>query len=145
MTIDFKNLKIKKSDYFASDDNSDIRLLYAEWARWCNEDMNGEWTIDAEDPNFPDYFVAIKSSDLIQRMWDGKTNEEKAAEKRAVRDSYLQIYVDPIVTNQLRWSDLSTEEQEVYKNYRKYLLDITEAEDWPETEVLTLDEWWNHQ
>lgn len=145
MIIDFKNLKIKKSDYFASDDNSDIRLLYAEWARWCNEDMNGEWTIDAEDPNFPDYFVTIKSEDLIQRMWDRKTEEEKALEKRAVRDNYLQMYVDPVTTNQLRWSDLSNEEQEVYKNYRKYLLNITEAKDWPETKILTLDEWWNHQ
>lgn len=140
-TIDFKNLKISKEEYFSSSDDSEIRQLYSEWAKWCNEDMGGEWTIDGESPEYPDYFVAIKSEDLIKRMWDGKTDEEKAAEKRAVRDNYLQMYVDPVTTNPLRWSDLSTEEQEVYKNYRQYLLNITESSNWPETNILTFDEW----
>lgn len=140
-TIDFKNLKISKEEYFSSSDDSEIRQLYAAWANWCNEDMQGEWTIDGENPEYPDYFVAIKSKDLLQRMWDAKTDEEKAAEKRTIRDCYLSMYVDPVVTNPLRWADLSAEEQDVYKSYRQYLLDITEAEDWPETNILTLDEW----
>lgn len=140
-TIDFKNQKIKKSDYFSSDDNSEIRQLYAAWAQWCNEDMQGEWTIDGESPEYPDYFVAIKSKDLLQRMWDAKTDEEKSAEKREIRNCYLSMYVDPIVTNPLRWADLSAEEQDVYKNYRQYLLNITEAEDFPETNILTFAEW----
>ena len=141
MSIDFTQLKISKKDYFASDENSEIRQLYSAWAQWCNEDMQGEWTIDGESQEYPDYFVAIKSKDLLQRIWDAKTDEEKSAEKREIRNCYLSMYVDPIVTNPLRWADLSAEEQEVYKNYRQYLLDITEAEDWPETNILTFDEW----
>lgn len=69
------------------------------------------------------------------------TDEEKAEKVRAKRNLYLQIYVDPIVSNPLRWADMSEEEQQNIVNYRKYLLAIPEQPGFPNIEVLTFDEW----
>lgn len=62
---------------------------------------------------------------------------------RAVRDSYLVEYVDKVVSNPLRWSDLSSEEQQAYKDYRRYLLDYTTEESWWENNPKTFEEWEN--
>lgn len=44
---------------------------------------------------------------------------------RAQRDSLLVTEVDPIVSNPLRWADLTAEQQQVLADYRRALLDIT--------------------
>lgn len=69
------------------------------------------------------------------------TTEEKAAKVRAKRNLYLEVYVDPIVSNPLRWVDLSEQEQQDIVNYRLYLLNIPEQPEFPDIEVLTFDEW----
>lgn len=50
---------------------------------------------------------------------------------RQQRDFLLMSKVDPIVTNPLRWADLTSEEQEELINYRRALLDITEQVGFP--------------
>lgn len=60
---------------------------------------------------------------------------------RQIRDDYLVKYIDTVVSNPLRWSDMSEEEQSVYQNYRRYLLDYTQTENWFENLPLTFDEW----
>lgn len=65
----------------------------------------------------------------------------KSEAVRAVRNSYLETYVDPIVSNPLRWGDMTAEEQQQYADYRRYLLDITESAEFPNVQVMTLDEW----
>lgn len=81
-------------------------------------------------------------------MYSGKiylTNDELIAAKqdniRAIRNSYLEQYVDPVASNPLRWADMTEEEQNVIKNYRTYLLGYTETENWYEQNPMTLDEW----
>ena len=69
------------------------------------------------------------------------TTEEKAAKVRSKRNLYLEVYVDPIVSNPLRWVDLSEQEQQDIVNYRLYLLNIPEQPEFPDIEVLTFDEW----
>ena len=69
------------------------------------------------------------------------TTEEKAVKVRAKRDLYLEVYVDPIVSNPLRWADLSEKEQQDIVNYRLYLLNIPEQSGFPNIEVLTFEEW----
>lgn len=69
------------------------------------------------------------------------TTEEKAAKVRSKRNLYLEVYVDPIVSNPLRWADLSEQEQQDIVNYRLYLLNIPEQPEFPDIEVLTFDEW----
>lgn len=60
---------------------------------------------------------------------------------RGVRNQYLVDYVDGAVSNPLRWADMSQELKDMYTNYRQYLLDYTETENWWEQNPKTLDEW----
>jgi hypothetical protein len=54
---------------------------------------------------------------------------------RAERDTRLDIEVDPIVSNPLRWGSLSDEQQLAFTVYRQNLLDITEQEGFPHNVV----------
>jgi hypothetical protein len=50
---------------------------------------------------------------------------------RMQRDALLATEVDPIVSNPLRWADLSTEQQQAWASYRRALLDITAQSGFP--------------
>lgn len=50
---------------------------------------------------------------------------------RGKRDRLLQVDVDPIVSNPLRWGSLSAEKQQEYIDYRQLLLDIPNQESFP--------------
>ena len=67
------------------------------------------------------------------------TQEELDAEAeesvRRQRDDILSTEVDSIVSNPLRWADLSSTEQLEMANYRTALLDITEQEGFPHNVV----------
>lgn len=65
----------------------------------------------------------------------------KSAEKRRIRDTYLKQYVDPIVSNALRWQDMSDAEKTAIENYRFYLLNLPQSENFPNEAVKTFDEW----
>jgi hypothetical protein len=54
-----------------------------------------------------------------------------AADVRAQRDSLLATQVDPVVSNPLRWADLSAEQQAAWAAYRRALLDITAQAGFP--------------
>ena len=56
-----------------------------------------------------------------------------AAFVRWQRDSLLQSEVDPIVTNQLRWADLTTEKQNEWTQYRTDLLNVPQQAGFPNT------------
>lgn len=51
--------------------------------------------------------------------------EDALAMVRADRNNRLATEVDPIVSNPLRWADLTAEKQEAWATYRRALLDIT--------------------
>ena len=98
---------------------------YTQGAIWCNENkatielINGEYVI-----------VAIPEP----------TVEELQAQVRAVRNSYLEKYVDPKQLV-LVWESLSVDERNIYSDYRRYLLDYTDNEDWYLSNPMTLDEY----
>lgn len=69
---------------------------------------------------------------------------KKEAYIRSVRDSYLVQYVDSVVSNPLRWADMSEEEKQTYVDYRRYLLDYTENANWYESKPLILEKWKNN-
>lgn len=56
---------------------------------------------------------------------------EAAAAVRGQRDLLLQNEVDPVVSNPLRWADLTTEQQNAWAAYRTALLDITDQSGFP--------------
>lgn len=57
--------------------------------------------------------------------------ENKQAQVRATRNQYLETYVDPKQLVMV-WNSLTAEEQELYKDYRQYLLDYPQTEGWYE-------------
>ena len=63
-------------------------------------------------------------------------NETREAEVlsiqvRAQRDKLLKDQVDPLVTNSLRWTDLTQAEKDALTQYRRDLLDITDQPGFP--------------
>jgi len=56
---------------------------------------------------------------------------EAAANVRAARDFRLSLEVDPIVSNPLRWADMTAEQQSAWSQYRTDLLNITDQAGFP--------------
>jgi hypothetical protein len=56
---------------------------------------------------------------------------EAAAQVRAQRESILTSEVDPLVSNPLRWADLTVEQQNAWAQYRTDLLNITDQSGFP--------------
>jgi len=56
---------------------------------------------------------------------------EAAANARDQRNTLLNIEVDPIVSNPLRWADLTTDQQNAWAQYRTDLLNITDQAGFP--------------
>lgn len=73
---------------------------------------------------------------------DPRAVEYKQNRVREIRNSYLEQYVDPVISNQIRFSEMSETDKEKILNYRRYLLDYTNNENW--WQMLPLDwENWN--
>ena len=97
------------------------------------------------------FYQSIGMTEMeVEQAYDGnwyvlgyapeKPVEIMQAEVRAVRNSYLEKYVDPKQLVMV-WNSLTAEEQELYKDYRQYLLDYPQTEGWYEQNPLTFEEW----
>ena len=62
-------------------------------------------------------------------------DEQAATQIRKQRDMLLMTVVDPVVSNPLRWSDMTPAQQQVWIDYRRALLDITDQVGFPNTIV----------
>jgi hypothetical protein len=75
------------------------------------------------------------NSDPTTAAYIPPTQEEvKAAAAKKVRlqrDRILMGTVDPLVSNPLRWADLSVEQQEAWTDYRRALLNIPQQSGFP--------------
>lgn len=71
---------------------------------------------------------------------DERAIEFKKNNVRNTRNFYLEKYVDPVVSNPLRWGDMPEEEKKEYSDYRHYLLDYPETKDWYEENPKTFEE-----
>jgi hypothetical protein len=90
----------------------------------------GGYDVD-DHPDIEDTWVLIDEQPphgkarLVNGVWD------MSEPYRINRDYLLETEVDPIVTNPLRWAELTTEQQDAWKAYRQALLDITEQAGFP--------------
>ena len=98
---------------------------YADLAVYCND--NG-------------MIIEDKGEYLESVLPPEPTVEELQAEVRAVRNNYLETYVDPKQLVMV-WDELSVDERNTYSDYRRYLLDYTENDDWYLSNPMTLDAW----
>lgn len=62
---------------------------------------------------------------------DYRTEEEKSQDIRINRNILLETDVDPIVTNPLRWNDLTAEKQQEWIDYRQALLHVPQQATFP--------------
>jgi len=95
------------------------------------------YTLNPDDPD-----GSISNSELLSMMGSSyaqyvpPTSEEiikmQTANVRFQRDALLQTNVDPIVSNNLRWTDLADSEKTKWTDYRKALLDITKQSGFPQ-------------
>ena len=96
------------------------------------------YTLNPDDDD-----MTIDNSELLAAMVENNNVEayvpptledldaEAATAVRQERDYRLQTEVDPIVTNPLRWAELTVEKQAEWTQYRRDLLDITEQAGFP--------------
>ena len=70
-----------------------------------------------------------------------KLAEDLKKAVRDVRNRYLEKFVDPVVSNPLRWADMDEDDQQLYVKYRLYLLSYTDKENWWKKNPLSMPEW----
>jgi hypothetical protein len=63
---------------------------------------------------------------------DYRSAEQKASDTRFYRNELLVREVDPVVTNPLRWAELSSTEQQAWADYRTALLNVPQQASFPE-------------
>ena len=56
-----------------------------------------------------------------------------ASQQRSVRDGKLQSEVDSVVSNPLRWADMTSEKQTEWSQYRTDLLNVPQQSGFPNT------------
>lgn len=100
------------------------------------EELEADKFIDRiEEVDFAEMFDGVIYTDIES------LTKAKQDFMRDVRNYYLVEYVDGAVSNPLRWADLTAEEQQVYADYRRYLLDYTKGDNWWLEAPKTLEEW----
>jgi len=123
-----------------------IKITEIKNAISINDD-NTEFDVEINHPEFGWIPYGLRSYDtdttinndellvLIGKNFTVKPQKEKDDEEaslvRAIREGLFRSEVDPVITNPLRWSELTTEQQDAWKQYRTDLLNISEQSGFP--------------
>ena len=92
------------------------------------------YTMDPEDTDMTvdnNALIAAFNSNNDVADYTPPSDEVLAGAVREERDYYLQHIVDPIVSNPLRWADMTTAQQNAWTQYRTDLLNITDQDGFP--------------
>lgn len=84
--------------------------------------------------------IALEAWGLTYEEQEAKDLEDKKTSVRGVRNRYLETYVDPFQLV-IRWGTLSETEQGYLIEYRQYLLDYPEGENWWEQNPDDYETW----
>ena len=119
----------RNASYIDADGNIDCEINHPEygWIPYTLSDNDTDTTIDNV------VVKAILGSDIAPYVppTQEELDAQAAAAVRGRRDYLLATEVDPIVSNPLRWADLTAEQQSAWTAYRTALLDITDQEGFP--------------
>jgi len=119
----------RNASYIDPEGNIDCEIKHPKhgWIPYTLRDDDTDTTVDNEA------IKAMLGSHISAYV--PPTQEELDAEAglkvRSRRDMHLTTEVDPIVSNPLRWADLTTAEQNAWSQYRTDLLNITDQEGFP--------------
>ena len=113
----------------SSNTSIDVEINHPEygWIPYLLTDYDTDTTINNDE------LLELIGSDYAAYV--PPTQEELdaalAASIRGQRDSLLATEVDPLVTNPLRWAELTEAQQAAWTQYRRDLLDITAQAGFP--------------
>ena len=97
------------------------------WIPYTLDPADTDTTIDN------DVVMSLIGADFVAYV--APTQEEldatAAAQVRSERDNILVTVVDPLVTNSLRWGDLTSEERDEWAKFRRDLLNVPDQSGFP--------------
>lgn len=129
MTTPVTITEARNASYIDADGNIDCEINHPEfgWIPYTLTVFDTDMTVDNAAVK------AILGSNIAAYVppTQEELDAQAAAMVRAQRDWRLQNEVDPIVSNPLRWADMTTEEQNAWAAYRTALLDITDQAGFP--------------
>ncbi len=107
----------------------DVEINHPEFG-WIEYAVNPE---DTDTTINNDEVMALVGTDFAAYVppTQEQLDAEAAGGVRSIRDSKLSTEVDPLVSNPLRWADLTEAKQSEWAQYRRDLLDITYQEGFP--------------
>jgi hypothetical protein len=107
----------------------DVEINHPEygWIPYLLTDYDTDTTIDN------DAVMALIGDDFAAYVppTQAELDADAAAEVREKRDRRLVTEVDPIVSNALRWADLTAAKQAEWTQYRTDLLNVTDQAGFP--------------
>jgi hypothetical protein len=94
------------------------------------------YTVDSADTDTTidnDAVMALIGSDFAAYVapTQAELDAATAAQVRGERDNILTTVVDPLVSNPLRWSDLTSDKQSEWSQYRTDLLSVPQQAGFP--------------
>ena len=95
-------------EYLFKHPTEDNIIIVPQRPCYCHNWINNEWILDQ----------TLKESEQSKFI-------------RSDRDAKLKLEVDPIVSNSLRWAEMTSEKQTEWAAYRTALLNLPEQEGFP--------------
>ena len=114
-------------------DNSrmDVEINHPEygWIPYTLDVTDTDMTVNNDD------LLSLIGSDFVAYTapTQAELDAQTASEARIMRDHLLQSEVDSIVSNPLRWADVTTEKQNEWAQYRTDLLNVPQQSGFPNT------------
>lgn len=71
--------------------------------------------------------------DASEAAWEAGADVRAAEAVREERDNILTTVVDPLVSNNLRWAELTSDKQAEWSTYRTALLNVPQQSGFPQT------------
>jgi hypothetical protein len=96
------------------------------WIPYALDPSDGDNTVNNDD-----LMVLIGTN--FTRITQEEKDERESNNVRSKRESLLRNEVDPIITNPLRWTALTTAQQNAWTQYRTDLLNVPQQAGFPYT------------
>jgi hypothetical protein len=126
---EYRNVEYRNAKFVTPDNlQIDCEINHPEygWIPYLLDPADTDMTIDNTELK-----ASMDQNGDVAAFNQQEYDDKIASLVRLQRDNMLQMEVDPIVSNALRWADMTTEEQNAWTAYRTALLDITDQAGFP--------------
>ena len=117
----------------AANTSIDVEINHPQygWIPYLLTDYDTDTTIDNDE------VMALIGTDFAAYVapTQAELDAVAAAQVRSERDSILTTVVDPLVSNPLRWADLTSDKQAEWSQYRTDLLNVPQQAGFPDSVI----------